>query len=147
VRRTAMVALAAALAGGLLAACGGDDGESAKAAQVTLTDYELRAPARVRAGRVTFEAQNKGTFVHEIALVKTDLAPDQLPRDDEGLFDERGQGVQFIDEVEDIDPSKTAPLSVDLDPGRYVLLCNKPAEPGDPQSHFQHGMYSQLTVT
>jgi len=141
-----MVALAAALAGGLLAACGGDR-DGAKEAKVTLTDYELQAPARVEAGQVTFAAGNNGTFIHEIALVKTDLAPDQLPRDDEGLFDERGQGVQFVDEVEDIDPGTTAKLSVDLDSGSYVLLCNKPAESGDPQSHFQHGMYSKLTVT
>jgi uncharacterized cupredoxin-like copper-binding protein len=146
VRRSAMVALAVALAGGLLAACGGD-GDGANEANVTLTDYELQAPARVGAGHVTFAARNKGTFIHEIALVKTDLAPDQLPRDDEGLFDERGQGVQFVDEVEDIDPGTTAKLSVDLDRGSYVLLCNKPAESGDPQSHFQHGMYSKLTVT
>lgn len=145
-RRSTMVALAAMLAGGMLAACGGDGG-GANEANVTLTDYELQAPARVGAGRVTFVARNKGTFVHEIALVKTDLAPDQLPRDDEGLFDERGQGVQFVDEVEDIDPGTTAKLGVDLDRGSYVLVCNKPAEPGDPQSHFQHGMYSKLTVT
>ena len=145
-RRSGMVAFAAVLAGGLLGACGGDR-DGAKDANVTLTDYELQAPARVGAGRVTFVARNKGTFVHEIALVKSDLAPGQLPRDDEGLFDERGGGVQFVDEVEDIDPDTSARLSVDLDPGQYVLLCNKPAEPGDPQSHFQHGMYSKLTVT
>jgi uncharacterized cupredoxin-like copper-binding protein len=146
VRRSAMVALAALLAGGMVAACGGD-GDGAKEAKVTLTDYELQAPASVGAGRVTFVARNNGTFVHEIALVKTDLAPDQLPRDDEGLFDERGKGVQFVDEVEDIDPGTTSKLGVDLDRGSYVLLCNKPAESGDPQSHFQHGMHSKLTVT
>jgi hypothetical protein len=146
VRRSAMVALAALLAGGMLAACGGN-GDGAKEAKVTLSDYELQAPASVEAGRLTFAARNNGTFVHEIALVKTDLAPDQLPRDDEGLFDERGEGVQFVDEVEDIDPDTTAKLGVDLDRGSYVLVCNKPAESGDPQSHFQHGMYSKLTVT
>ena len=145
-RRSAMVALAALLAGGMVAACGGD-GDGAKEAKVTLTDYEIQAPASVGAGRVTFVTRNNGTFVHEIVLVKTDLAPDQLPRDDEGLFDERGEGVQFVDEVEDIDPGKTAKLGVDVDPGSYLLLCNKPAESGDPQSHFQHGMHSKLTVT
>ena len=76
-RRSAMVALAALLAGGMVAACGGD-GDGAKEAKVTLTDYEIQAPASVGAGRVTFVTRNNGTFVHEIVLVKTDLAPDQF---------------------------------------------------------------------
>lgn len=130
-----------------LAACSGSGGTDTQAVKVTLRDYGVVLPSRVDAGKVTFEAKNNGGFVHEIVVVKTDLTPAELPRDENGMFDELGAGVKFVDEVENIPPGSTKALTVDLVPGEYYLLCNKIAEPGDPKSHFEHGMYQRFTVT
>jgi len=130
-----------------LAACGSDGGSDAQTVKVTLRDYDVVLSPTVNAGKVTFAAKNDGGFVHEIAVVKTDLAPAELPRDEDGMFDELGAGVTFIDEVENIPPGATKALTVDLRPGKYYLLCNKLAEPDDPKSHFEHGMYQRFTAT
>jgi uncharacterized cupredoxin-like copper-binding protein len=44
-----------------------------------------------------------------------------------------------VDEVEDLAPGKSATLSVNLTPGRYVLVCNIPG-------HYKHGMHASVTV-
>ena len=47
--------------------------------------------------------------------------------------------VQVENEIEDIDPGKSGTLAVKLDPGAYILFCNKPG-------HFKAGMYAAFTV-
>jgi len=129
-----------------LAACSSDSGSDDRTVKVTLRDYDVVLSPTVSVGKVTFAARNDGEFVHEIVVVKTDLAPAELPRDENGMFDELGAGVTFIDEVENIPPGATKELTVDLQPGKYYLLCNKLAEPDDPKGHFEHGMYQRFTA-
>ena len=70
---------------------------------------------------ITLEAVNEGKEVHELVLFKTDLAPADLPVDEEGAVDERGAGLELIDEVEDVKPGETKSFVVDLKPGKYVI--------------------------
>jgi uncharacterized cupredoxin-like copper-binding protein len=125
------------------AACGG--GGSEGSVKATEKDFAITLdPTSTAAGEVTFDITNDGPSEHEFVVFKTDLAPDKLPTttDENGavIVDEEGQGVQHVDEVEDIAPNSDATLTVDLDAGKYVIICNLPA-------HYQQGMHAAFTVT
>ncbi|MGE0878828.1 MAG: multicopper oxidase domain-containing protein [Acidimicrobiia bacterium] len=135
-KRTLGTACFVALA---ITACGGD---SAAKLPAQLTDYAIQTPTTVNHGKVRFELDNRGSQVHEFVVVRTDKAADELPRTADKKFDEEGAGAsaEVIDEVEDIDPGEKNTLTVELEPGKYLLLCNL-------LDHFERGMHIQLTVT
>ena len=117
--------------------CSSDSGGiGATEADYSITLDEDTAPA----GDVTFDIQNDAGQVHEFVVFKTDLAPEALPTDDAGDVDEKGEGVTHIDEVEDIAGGSSGSLTVKLDAGSYVLICNLPG-------HYKQGMHTGFTVT
>ncbi len=119
------------------AGCSSDSGGiGATEADYSITLDEDTAPA----GDVTFDIQNDAGQVHEFVVFKTDLAPEALPTDDAGDVDEEGEGVTHIDEVEDIAGGSSESLTVKLDAGSYVLICNLPG-------HYKQGMHTGFTVT
>lgn len=96
-----------------------------------LTDRSITADhASVPAGHIVFSIHNAGTGVHELAVVRADAAADQLPYDGASS---RATVTDVVAEREAIVPGATKRLSVDLDPGRYVLICNVPG-------HYAAGM-------
>jgi uncharacterized cupredoxin-like copper-binding protein len=120
-----------------LTACG------PKTIDVALTTYKIVLSSdSASAGAVTFNIHNDATdLVHEFVVFKTDLPADQLPLTSEGIVDEEAEGLTLIDEAEDIEMGATTDLTVNLDPGNYVLVCNT-AE----KLHYSHGMYAAFTV-
>lgn len=131
------------LAGLALTACG--NGEAT--VDVTLQEFSI-IPSQdsVSAGEVTFEVENTGPEdVHEFVVIKTDLAPDALPTDEDGVVDEEGGGMEVIDEIEDIPVGETQSLTVDLDAGNYALICNIWDE-DEQEAHYQEGMLTAFTV-
>jgi uncharacterized cupredoxin-like copper-binding protein len=116
---------------------------------VRLDEFKV-TPARVsvRAGSVRFMILNQGTEMHEFVVVKTDLSADQLPTNEDGSFDEEGEGVEVIDEIEEIDPGDMATLNVSLEAGHYIIMCNRVEieEDGEVESHFAMGMHADLEV-
>ena len=72
--------------------------------------------------------------------LQTDLAADQLPTDDNGDVDEEGEGVTLVDEIEDIQGGSSESLTVNLDAGSYVLICNLPG-------HYQQGMHTSFSAS
>ena len=108
---------------------------------VTLSDFGVvPAESSASAGEITFDIKNDATVtIHEFVVFRSDLAPDLLPTDESGNVDEEGDGVEHIDEVEDIAPGATESLTVTLDPGSYVLICNLPG-------HYHLGMHAAFTV-
>jgi uncharacterized cupredoxin-like copper-binding protein len=126
-----------------LGACGGDGdaanagGSDADAVGVTLTDSSIDVnPATVGAGGIGFAIDNAGTEVHEFEVFRTDLAVDALPVENGVVSD--GE-LELVDEVEDIAPSTSTQLNVELEPGRYVAICNLP-------DHYVEGMRVGITV-
>lgn len=106
---------------------------------VTLKDFGVTAaPASVPAGKVTFAVQNTGVSPHEFVVVKSDLAPESLPQVNQKQVDEKQ--VQVAGKTEPFDGGSKRELTLDLPPGRYVLLCNVP-------SHYISGMYTAFAVT
>jgi uncharacterized cupredoxin-like copper-binding protein len=138
-RKTIVVLALMILIVPVLAACGGPAKVDAG-----LTTYAITLDKNsVPSGEVTFNIHNDATdLTHEFVVFQTDLPADQLPLNDEGIVDEEAAGITLIDEVEDIEPGMSSELTVNLDPGNYVLVCNVDSE----EMHYQHGMYVAFTV-
>ena len=151
--RRASALVGAALALALVAtACGGDDEESGGGGDgtsvvVTLQEFAIGAvPASAAAGTTTFETTNDGPEdVHELVVVKTDLPPEALPTVADGSVDEEGEGIEPVDEIEDIAVGDTQSLTVDLEAGSYVLICNI-YDAEEQEAHYQEGMRLAFTV-
>jgi uncharacterized cupredoxin-like copper-binding protein len=142
--RRGVVLFTAAVALTLLAtACGGGD----QTVEVTLLEWGIGLTDRsANAGEVTFEATNDGpNDVHEFVILRTDLAATELPTDETGAVDEVGEGIEVIDEIEDIPVGETQTLTVDLESGNYVVICNIYDEDKQ-ESHYQEGMRTSFTV-
>lgn len=105
---------------------------------VTLSDFKIKpAETETPAGSVTFDLTNDGPSDHTFFMVKTDLADDALP-----VADHQVQ-VDQLDVVAQIDtfPAGTdRSLTVDLDPGTYVMFCNL-------TGHYESDMHTAFTVT
>jgi uncharacterized cupredoxin-like copper-binding protein len=131
------------------AVTGEGGGGASPVVNVTLQEFEISPqPASVAAGQVTFRATNNGPEdEHEMVVIKTDLAPDALPTNDDGSVNEDGDGIEAIDEIEEFPVGETKELEVDLEPGAYVLICNVVEEDnGQSESHYQEGMRTAFTV-
>lgn len=162
--RFVTVAAAMVIAVVVLPACGGDDdggaAETTPAATATSTDgasvavtlqeFAVSAdPASVPSGSVTFSVTNTGPDdVHEFVIIQTDLAATELPVDDDGAVLEDGEGMTVVDEIEDIPVGETPTLTVDLDAGAFVLICNILQEEPDGtlEAHYAEGMRTGFTV-
>ena len=136
----AMLAIAAAL----LAACGSAATAPAPVAataggtiNATLTDMKISVDkSNVSAGKVTFVVKNSGLIVHELVVLKTDVAQDKLTAGDEaGKMNETGN----VGETGDIVAGGSNTFSVVLPAGHYVLICNE-------IDHYMDGMHMTFTV-
>jgi uncharacterized cupredoxin-like copper-binding protein len=114
---------------------------------VTLQEWSVLPDAEsAPAGDVTFVVTNDGPEdVHEFVIIRTDLDPADLPTDATGAVDEAGEGIEVIDEIEDIAVGDTAEVSVTLEAGNYVLLCNIYDET-EQEAHYAMGMHTAFTV-
>jgi uncharacterized cupredoxin-like copper-binding protein len=113
---------------------------------VTLVDKGMQSmrmdlsPKQVKAGKVTFNVTNTSqTLVHEFVVVRADKPIEALPYNEhENEVDE--SAVEVANEIDGLEPGKSGTLTVKLEPGSYILLCNK-------AGHFKLGMVNRITVT
>jgi uncharacterized cupredoxin-like copper-binding protein len=128
-----------------LGACGGDEGGKVG---VTLQEFSIATDTTaVDAGEVEFAATNDGpNDVHEFVVFLTDLGPTDLPTDETGAVDEAGEGVELIGEIEDIPVGETKSVTLELEAGSYVFICNIYDE-DEQESHYQEGMRTSFTVS
>jgi hypothetical protein len=94
---------------------------------------------------VYFFANNPGpNDPHELVIIRTDLAPDQLPVVDGRVPEDQ---VDLIGEIEPFNPGTQAADTFSLEPGNYVLICNlAEVEEGEMESHYEPGMRARLVV-
>ena len=95
-----------------------------------------------RAGTVTFKLSNQGATVHALTVLKTDLEPGELPTTNVGgvpAVDTKAQGIQVLGEKPNVPAGGSDSLTVNLQPGAYVLICNIP-------NHYALGMHAAFTV-
>jgi uncharacterized cupredoxin-like copper-binding protein len=123
----------------IVPACSGASGEAD--VEVTLDEYSIAlSTTEISAGELTFAASNAGASVHEFEIfsVPEGADPNSLLIDD-NVADTDGAGLRIVDEVEEIAPSTSASLKVNLGPGSYALICNLPG-------HYGQGMHTAFTV-
>jgi iron uptake system component EfeO len=154
-RRTAVTVAVVAALGLVATACssdeGGDEGgatgEGGSTIAVTLQEFAvIPASSSAPAGSITFDVTNEGPEdTHEFVVVKTDLAPDALPTSADGSVDEEGEGIEPVNEIEDIAVGDNPTLTVTLEAGSYALICNVYDE-SEQESHYQEGMFTGFTV-
>jgi len=125
-----------------------DGGGGATTVAVTVTEWAVAPDSNsVPAGEVTFEVTNDGPAdIHEFVILKTDLDAADLPVDENGAVTEDGEGIEVIDEIEDLPVGETQEVTATLEAGSYVLLCNIWDET-EGEAHYGMGMRTSFSVT
>ncbi len=98
--------------------------------------YLTVTPASVKAGPTTITFKNQGTMEHEVVVLKTDTPAAQLKV---GANHEVSEDAS-VGEDSETKPGKTKSTTIDLKPGKYVLVCNI-------ERHYEKGMRTAFTVT
>lgn len=93
----------------------------------------------VPAGKVTFNVLNTSEIMpHEMVVSRLDGSDAVLPYDTSiDRIDESAIGT--MGEVEALDPGALDEMTLDLQPGTYVLYCNLPG-------HYSSGMWVKIEV-
>jgi len=129
------------VAGSLLAAAGGTRSwaagwlERAVTVRVQLKEFKvIPSVRRAQAGKVTFVVRNAGQIDHDFVVLRTNLPPGGLPS-----VGARAKEVGRRGRIPVFGPGKTRRLTLDLKPGKYVLICNVPG-------HYKAGMFVGFRV-
>ncbi len=159
-----------ALATVALVACGGDDGTSTVSPTasptpaptvptpvptptpppattevgIELSEFVVKPTTlRARPGTAVFKVKNTGAVTHQFLVVRSDLPTAELPRkaDNHGVDESQ---VEVAGKIEAMAPGESGELSVPVEAGKYVLICNLYA---GGVSHYLSGMYTQLEIT
>ncbi|MDO8614662.1 MAG: hypothetical protein Q7T33_02860 [Dehalococcoidia bacterium] len=133
----------------LLAACSSDD-EGGGKVNVVLREWAIDTDvSSLPEGDIEFEVKNEGPDEdHEMVIIRTDLAPDKLPIGADGSVDEKAGGVTAVKEIQEFEAGRKSGATFTLDPGKYVLICNRVDErDGEKMVHYQKGMRTAFTVT
>ena len=106
-------------------------------ASVTVIEKEFTIVPNVKsvkAGKVTFTMRNTGKVAHEMIVLKTNKAPGSLSGTGASASEKGSLG-----EISGIKPGKSGKLTLTLQPGKYVLLCNLPG-------HYKSGQFTGFLV-
>jgi uncharacterized cupredoxin-like copper-binding protein len=109
--------------------------DSQVVAELADTKITVNVPS-VKAGKTKIGVRNVGTMQHSFQVLKTDLAPDKLPIDGASA---KAKEDGKVGEIASIPTGKSAAVTLDLTPGKYVFICNVPG-------HYQLGMRTGFTV-
>lgn len=92
------------------------------------------------AGEITFDVVNDSKDTeHEMIVIYLEDPSQQLPYvDDEERVEEDKAGDKG--EVSELDPGASGSLTITLQPGKYLLICNV-------AGHYAAGMWTEFTVT
>ena len=137
VRRTVFIALSVIAI--IASACAAAPSDTSEAATLIadLSDYKIVIDhPSVAPGHVVFGIRNHASMAHEFKVIKTDLAPDQLPVD---AASAKASEAGKVGELTNIAAGATRKLALDLAAGKYVLICNV-------AGHYQLGMRVGLEV-
>ena len=144
----ALVAVVAAVA----AASGAGAVAGGGAAEVRLSEFRVDAPRSLPAGPTELAIRNDGRLEHDLVVVRTRRAADDLPIGLSGVAPQVAGKVVFGEPHSAHDHgSAKAPrhhyarggserAEIRLTPGRYVLLCSLPG-------HYERGQRAALVVS
>ena len=119
------------------AAAGPADTSEVPSLYVDVSDFKLVTDhPTIAAGHVVVGIRNHASMLHELVVIKTDLAPDQLPVDGATA---KAKEDGKVGELLNIAGGASRKLVLELIPGKYVLICNV-------AGHYQLGMRVGLEV-
>jgi uncharacterized cupredoxin-like copper-binding protein len=101
---------------------------------------QMRTQMPLSAGNYLFVDTNRGPSPHELVMWKTDDRGDRLPLgSDHRVSEDAKELSSVLDSGSSLNPGETRVLSVSLDPGHYVVVCNLPG-------HYLSGMHVDVSV-
>jgi hypothetical protein len=108
-----------------------------------LKEWTLEGSTTLASGKVELAVTNGGKFAHQFKVIKNTTYED-APKDELGaVFEDQLPAGSILVQAEKIEPGKSATLSADLPPGKYLFVCN--IEFG-PNSHAGKGQRLNVTV-
>lgn len=128
------------------AAPGGSTGTAApgvSATTISLKEWSLTAGATtLKAGSVTFNVTNDGSFTHEFVVIKGTY--ETMPQSAIGaVLEDQLPAKAVIGRIDSIRAGDDGVLSTDLAAGPYTLLCNIAS---GPNSHAGKGQHQNITI-
>ncbi len=145
--RTSRVGLTAlAVMALVLGGCGPDTGRTGELDEPANPDIEVELaewrvnlrPVTTPRGGTLLLAGNSGRTVHDLIVLRTEQPPGAL-RTRGGRADTSAPEVERVGAIEPFQPGGSRALTVDLESGRYVLICNV-------GGHYPAGMHAGLVV-
>jgi hypothetical protein len=110
-----------------------------------LTDYDFVLSRSLSAGRQVIQFTNDAGQIHEAFIAR--LQPGKTAADLTAW--EKNPATSFpavpMGGITGIEPGAVQSIVVDLEPGRYVLICFVP-DAGDGRPHHAHGMVKEIDV-
>jgi len=102
-----------------------------------LSEWKVLTPTQLPTGSYNYHITNVGTMEHEMLVMKTDLAANQLPMKGGDINED---ALVPMSDGPNIAPGGSQNRKIDLTkPGTYLFVCNIPG-------HFKQGMYTYVTV-
>jgi uncharacterized cupredoxin-like copper-binding protein len=134
---------------------GGSPVKSVNEGNVAVRLFEFRVEpdqAAASDGEVSFAIHNDGDYAHEFKIARLDEGTTQLPTGRDGSAKEDAGGFEILAEIpaRKMGPGYSKTLTLDLEPGDYVLFCNIVIDGGGfapTESHYKMGMHTTFTVT
>lgn len=105
------------------------------AISVELTEWRVVVPSSTpQAASLTFVVKNTGSIAHDLTILKSDLPADKIPQaNGRALEDGKIAGTM------ELNPGQSTNLTVTLQPGNYVFICNE-------LGHYALGMHTAVKV-
>ena len=122
--------------------------DAGRVIDVSVSEWSVQAPSASQAGTITFRVTNNGTMPHELLVLQTDTPAGDIPLTDAGdppmpvatgavkVSEDTSVGETGGDPLV---PGEARTFTVELTPGKYVLLCNI-------DGHYANGMRKEFTV-
>ena len=99
-------------------------GSPAASINVALAEWSITAPVSVKAGKVGINVLNAGGNPHELVIIKGESF-DALPKLANGAVDEaKLEAGALLGRTEKLGGGKSCGTTLDLAPGKYVMVCN-----------------------
>lgn len=108
---------------------------------VSMTEYRYGYEPPSSPGRIVFEARNVGRLDHELVLISV---PEDIPPIDQQLRSDKRLVVPTVARLAPRGPGHRGTFAVDLEPGRYALVCF--VKDADGAQHDKKGMSAEFTI-
>lgn len=109
--------------------------------EISVEEHTVDYDGDIPAGRVVFRVRNDGTEEHRLALIPL---PEGMPPIKEQLAGDERRPVEPLAGIANRAPGERGVFAVDLDAGRYGLVCF--ATDDDGTTHARKGEATEFTI-